>query len=144
MAIKERNDSPHKPIGEGFFLCCLFFHTALYCGCPSWGLLFGTLAVALLGWVPERLYFSNNSLKRIEELGNHVINHMQISLMNTFVVWALKCVARRVCLTSISCGFPVHSGKECSTSCSCGLHSFFLYTGSVIGLRLFYCRIGLL
>lgn len=48
MAIKERNDSPYKLIGEG----CLFSTPLFIDGAQLGELWFGTSAAALVGWVP--------------------------------------------------------------------------------------------
>lgn len=56
MAIKKRNDSPCKPIGEGSF-SAVFFSIPLFIEAPQLReLRFGTLTVALVGWVPESQY----------------------------------------------------------------------------------------
>lgn len=58
MAVKERNDSPRKPIGECFFSALsLFFSIRLFIEAAQLREMgFDALAVGLVGWVPESQY----------------------------------------------------------------------------------------
>lgn len=57
MAVKERNDSPRKPIGECFFSALFFFSIGLFIEAAQlWEMGFDALAVGLVGWVPESQY----------------------------------------------------------------------------------------
>lgn len=89
MAIKERNDSPCKPIGEGFFSAVFFPYSSLL-RLPSSG------SCDLAHWLWLQLDGSLKAsievttLAQIEELGNHVINCTQISLMSSYVVMSAQ------------------------------------------------------
>lgn len=59
MAVKERNDSPRKPIGERFFSAVFFFFFSirLFIEAAQLGEMgFDALAMGLVGWVPESQY----------------------------------------------------------------------------------------
>lgn len=57
MAVKERNDSPRKLIGECFFPALFFFPIRLFIEAAQLGEMgFDALAVGLVGWVPESQY----------------------------------------------------------------------------------------
>lgn len=57
MAVKERNDSPRKSIGECFFSALFFFSIRLFIEDVQLGEVgFDAFAVGLVGWVPESQY----------------------------------------------------------------------------------------
>lgn len=59
MAVKERNDSPRKPIGECFFSALSFFFSPYDSFIEAAQLRemgFDALAMGLVGWVPESQY----------------------------------------------------------------------------------------
>lgn len=57
MAVKERNDNPHKLIGECFFSVVFFFSIGQFIEVAQLGeMQFDALAMGIVGCVPERQY----------------------------------------------------------------------------------------